>query len=155
MKGNRNTRGLLWIVVSLLVGVLVVGVARAAHAESTLPEDVERFYHAGNYEQALEALQAAPGENPQEPVLHYWMGRCFYELRDYGKAISSLERAVALEPNNSEYHHGLGRALGRKAEESNPFSTFLLARRTHRELESAVRLDKSSHAAHRDLIRYL
>ncbi len=155
MKGNRNTRGILWVVVSLLVGVLVVGAARAAHAESTLSADVERFYHAGNYEQALEALQAEAGKNPQEPALHYWMGRCFYELRDYGKAISSLERAVALDPNNSEFHHELGRALGRKAEESNRFSAFLLARRTHRELESAVRLDKSNLAAHRDLIRYL
>jgi tetratricopeptide (TPR) repeat protein len=69
-----------------------------------------------------------------------------------------LERAVTLAPDRSEYHDWLGKAFGRRAEEGSRFDLFSglsLARKTHREFETAVRLDATNLEAQRDLIRYL
>jgi tetratricopeptide (TPR) repeat protein len=123
-----------------------------------LPADIERLYNGGLYRQAVESLTAAIQREPRESSLHYWLGRCFYELRDYNRAIASLERAIALEPDRSDYHDWLGKSYGRKAEETNrftPFSSISLAHKTHREFETAVRLDAKNLEAQRDLIRYL
>ena len=123
-----------------------------------LPAEIERLYNRGLYRQAAEALNAAIQREPEESSLHYWLGRCFYELRDYNRAISSLERSAALEPDRSDYHDWLGKAYGRKAQETNLFSAFSaisLARKSHHEFETAVRLDANNLEAQRDLIRYL
>ncbi|HXA67342.1 MAG TPA: tetratricopeptide repeat protein [Bryobacteraceae bacterium] len=147
----------------LLAAVLSTGWLMAAPAclsatVRDLPPDIARFYDGGLYRQATEALDSAIGREPQESSLHFWQGRCFFELRDYNKAISSLERAIALEPGRSDYHYWLGKSYGRKAEETSrftPFSAFSLAHKTHREFETAVRLDENNLEAQRDLIRYL
>ena len=117
--------------------------------------DIQRLFDGGHYQETATALQGETRKDPQNSALHYWLGRSFYELRDYSHSISSLEQAVAIEPDNSDYHDWLGRAAGRKAEESGPFSALALARRTHREFTTAVRLDRTNLEAQRDLIRYL
>jgi tetratricopeptide (TPR) repeat protein len=122
------------------------------------PPDIAHLYDGGLYRQATEALDSAIGREPQKSSLHFWQGRCFFELRDYNRAISSLERAIVLEPGRSDYHYWLGKSYGRKAEETSrftPFSAFSLAHKTHREFETAVRLDENNLEAQRDLIRYL
>ena len=154
---KQTTLSLAYLLVTLSAGLLMSPLCvRAAVRE--LPGDIERLYNGGLYRQAAEALNAAIQRDPQESSLHYWLGRCFYELRDYNRAISSLERAITLEPGRSDYHDWLGKSYGRKAEEANRFSAFSsisLAHKTHREFETAVRLDENNLEAQRDLIRYL
>ncbi len=152
MSMSRSIRlaALAWLALCLTASF-----APAARADTPPPEDAAKLYYGGHYDQAVEALQAAASKDPRDASLEYWLGRSFFELRDFARAIASLERAVTIEPANSEYHHWLGRACGRKAEESNPFSALALARRTHHEFETAVRLDPSNLAAQRDFIRYL
>lgn len=143
---------------ALSAGLLTIAPPVACAAVRELPADIERLYNGGLYRQAAEALTAAIQRDPRESSLHYWLGRCFYELRDYNRAISSLERALALEPERSDYHDWLGKSYGRKAEEASrftPFSSISLAHKTHREFETAVRLDANNLEAQRDLIRYL
>jgi tetratricopeptide (TPR) repeat protein len=123
-----------------------------------LPPDIAHLYDGGLYRQATEALDSAIGRESQDSSLYFWQGRCFFELRDYNRAISSLERAIAFEPGRSDYHYWLGKSYGRKAEETSrftPFSALSLAHKTHREFETAVRLDENNLEAQRDLIRYL
>lgn len=142
----------------LAAGLLMTAPPYAGAAVRELPPDIERLYNGGLYRQAAEALNAAIQREPRESSLHYWLGRCLYELRDYNRAISSLERAITLEPDRSDYHDWLGKSYGRKAEETNRFSAFSsisLAHKTHREFETAVRLDANNLEAQRDLIRYL
>lgn len=156
---RRITLSLAGLFLAVLsAGLLMTAPPCLRAAVRELPADIERLYNGGLYRQAVEALNAAIQREPQEPSLHYWLGRCFYELRDYNRAISSLERAAALEPDRSDYHDWLGKAYGRKAEEVNLFSAFSsisLAHKTRREFESAVRLDANNLEAQRDLIRYL
>lgn len=147
---------------SIVIAIAVLLAARLARALpvglGALSPDIAALYSAGQYRQAAEALEAAVERNPQDASLHYWLGRCFFEIRDYSHAISSLEQATTLDPDRSEYHDWLGRACGRKADESshsNMVSALSLARRTHKEFESAVRLDANNIDAQRDLIAFL
>jgi tetratricopeptide (TPR) repeat protein len=124
----------------------------------TLSPEIAALYHAGQYRRAGEALQTAIERNPQDASLHYWLGRSFFEIRDYSHAISIWEQATTLDPGRSEYHDWLGRACGRKADESshsNMVSALSLARRTHHEFETAVRLDATNVHAQRDLIAFM
>jgi len=155
MSAGLSIRRAVFATLALCAAAFVTSFPPPARAAVTPLDAVERLYRAGRYDQAIEELQAAVGKNPRDGSLHYWLGRCFFELRDFARAVVSLEKATTIEPANAEYHHWLGRACGRKAEESNPFSALGLARRTHREFETAVRLDPSNLAAQRDLIRYL
>ena len=123
-----------------------------------LPPDIKTLYDAGQYRRAAEALKAAIDRNPQAASLHYWLGRCLFEIRDFNHSISSLEDATKLDPGLSAYHDWLGRGFGRKADESshsNMFSALSLARRTHQEFATAVRLDATNINAQRDLIAFM
>ena len=159
MRRKKICRSLLLVLAVLLAVALVARPARASPAAfDALPPEIEKLYDAGQYRQAADALQAVIERNPTDASLHYWLGRCFFELRDFGRSISSLERAVSLDPGRSEYHDWLGRACGRKADEnshSNMASALSLARRTHREFETAVRLDPTNINAQRDLISFM
>lgn len=142
----------------LIVSCFLAPQPAAAGEIAAVPQDIERLYASGQYRQAVEVLQTAVQRDPSDASLQYWLGRCLYELRDYGHAITSLEHAVMLDPSQSEYHDWLGKACGRRAEETNPVLSFVglsLARRAHREFETAVHLDNTNLEAQRDLIRYL
>lgn len=117
-------------------------------------EDAQHEYDAGRYSRAVDTLTAAAAQSPGDAQLHFLLGQSYYQLREFSRAVTSLERSVQLAPNRSEAHDWLGKAYGRRAEQSNFLSAFSWARKTHKEFETAVRLDPSNFEAQRDLIRY-
>ncbi len=159
----RRKKKICWSIPLVLAALLAAqfaarSVAGLAVGLDTLPPDIAKLYEAGQYRQAADALQAAVEQNPTDASLQYWLGRCYFELQDFGHAISSMERAVSLAPGRSDYHDWLGRACGRKADESshsNMASALSLARRTHKEFETAVGLDPTNINAQRDLISFM
>src|SRR5262249_39499986 len=78
----------------------------------------------------------------------------YFQLESWDNAIQMAEKSIALEPHNSVYHQWLGRAAGRKAEVSNPFTAFSLARKVRAEFERAVNYDGSNDSARADLAEY-
>ena len=114
-------------------------------------DELRRLFEAGDYQQVQTASQAAVEEAPQDPAVHYWLARSSYELGSYDTAVRAAEDACRLNPQNSEFQMWLGRAYGRKAEIE---SSFFLARKTKRALETAVRLDGRNIAARRNLVAY-
>lgn len=133
---------------SLLSGLLMV----AAPFQSDAALQAARLqFEAGKYTDALNTLQAALVQAPQDARLLHWLTRCYYELGDFDNAASSAERAVKIDPQNSDYHWWLGRACGGKAEKSH---SFFLARKVKREFEEAVRLNPANIKARRDLLEF-
>ncbi len=116
--------------------------------------DAAHLFDAGKYQRAAEVLRVAAGKDASDAKIYYWLGRNYFELRDIEHAVTSLERAVQLDAANAEYHDWLGRACGRKAEQAGVFSSLLLAKRSRREFEEAVRLDPSNFHAQHDLIEF-
>jgi tetratricopeptide (TPR) repeat protein len=159
LKRKKGGRNILLILAVMLTAALSARPGRALPVSlDALPASIVALYSQGSYSQAADALQAAIVQHPKDASLYYWVGRSYFEIRDFNRSISSWERAVALDPGRSEYHDWLGRAYGQKADErshSNMAAALSLARRTHHEFETAVRLNAKNVTGQRDLIAFM
>jgi tetratricopeptide (TPR) repeat protein len=108
----------------------------------------------GKADEARRALDTDVQRNPNNAQAYHLLSRLYYQLEQWDNALKMAEKAVALEPQNSAFHQWLGRAAGRKAENSNPFTAFGLARRVRAEFEKAVALDGNNVSARADLAEY-
>jgi TolA-binding protein len=117
---------------------------------ATIEAARDRFDH-GEYAFATEMLRALLSQSPNDPQLHYWLGRCAYEQKDFEHASEHFHRAVELDTRVSIFHQWLGRAYSENAERSHSLS---LARKSKSEYGTAVQLDPANLAARRDLEEY-
>jgi tetratricopeptide (TPR) repeat protein len=114
----------------------------------------ESLLKTGKADEALRLLNLEIQTNPNNAGAYNLLSRVYYQLEVWDTSLKMAEKSVALEPRNSLYHQWLGRAAGRKAENSNPFTAFGLARRVRSEFEKAVALDGSNISARADLAEY-
>jgi tetratricopeptide (TPR) repeat protein len=116
--------------------------------------EAEALLKAGQPDRALHLLNAEVQNHPNNAAAYNLLSRVYFQLELWDQAMHMAEKSVALEPHNSLYHQWLGRAAGRKAENSNPFTAFGLARRVKAEFERAVALDGNNFSARSDLTEY-
>src|SRR5215470_17756991 len=121
-----------------------------AHADVT----AESLLKTGKADEALRMLSLEVQNNPNNAGAYNLLCRVYYQLEVWDTSLKMAEKSVALEPRSSLYHQWLGRAAGRKAENSNPFTAFGLARRVRSEFEKAVALDGGNISARADLAEY-
>jgi tetratricopeptide (TPR) repeat protein len=114
----------------------------------------ERLMKAGHADEALHALNLHVQDNPSDAAAFNLLCRTYFQLELWDTAILMAEKSIALEPRNSVYHQWLGRAAGRKAEVSNPFTAFNMARKVRAEFERAVAFDPDNISARSDLSEY-
>jgi tetratricopeptide (TPR) repeat protein len=131
----------------------------AASAGTNLKQDAglqagRRAYEASDYAQAIRVLKAAAAKDPQNGDVQLLLAKSFLELQEHDAAINSAEKAVVLDPRNSVYHEWLGRAYGDKADHAGWFSAISLAKKTRKEFETAVQLDRENFAARQALIEF-
>lgn len=125
--------------------------------KNTKPDEAlspEALLSAGRANEALALLQSRTSSDKRDPQALHLLSRVYYSIGSWDQAIKAGERAVALAPEHSNYHLWLGRAYGEKAENSNPFSAFGLARKAHAQFERAVELDGDNIDARSDLTEY-
>jgi tetratricopeptide (TPR) repeat protein len=115
------------------------------------PQDLLK---AGRADEARRLLDATVQHSPNDAEAYNLLCRLYFQLELWDNALRMAEKSVALEPGNSNYHLWLGRAAGRKAENSNPFTAWALARRVRAEFERAVALDGNNVSARSDLSEY-
>jgi Tfp pilus assembly protein PilF len=115
------------------------------------PQDLLR---TGRADEAQRILDATVQRAPNNAEAYNLLCRVYFQLELWDNALRMAERAVQLAPDNSNYHLWLGRSAGRKAENSNPFTAWNLARRVRSEFERAVALDGNNVAARADLSEY-
>ena len=116
--------------------------------------DPAALLKAGKADQAIHALNLAIKGAPNDARWYNLLCRVYYQLELWDNSMRMAEKALALDPQNSSYHLWLGRAMGRKAEEANPFTAFGLARKVKTEFERAVALDKDNLPARSDLSEF-
>jgi tetratricopeptide (TPR) repeat protein len=140
----------------LLLAVLAGGAARAASpaAMESVPESARQAYERSDYQKAVGELLAAAGRDPRNGDVELLLTKCYLELQQYEAAIQSAEKAVQINPTSSVYHEWLGKAYGEKASRVSVFSAVGLARKSHKEFESAVQLDDENFAARQALIEF-
>jgi tetratricopeptide (TPR) repeat protein len=128
--------------------------AMAPAAVAWADPDPEALLKEGQADQALHLLNNEVKEHPDNAAAYNLLSRVYFQLEQWDASLRMAEKSVALEPHNSLYHQWLGRAAGRKAENSNPFTAFGLARRVKVEFERAVALDGNNFSARSDLTEY-
>jgi tetratricopeptide (TPR) repeat protein len=113
-----------------------------------------RAYEASDYAKAIQVLQAAAANDPQNGEVQLLLTKSYLELQEYDPAIKSAEKAVAIDAQNSVYHEWLGRAYGEKADHASLFSAMSLAKKTRKEFETAIQLDGRNFSARQALIEF-
>lgn len=138
--------------------LLILALAAPARAQADPPAPpaaiAEALLQTGRADEALRLLSGEVKSNPGNAAAYNLLCRLYFQLELWDAALRMAEKSVALEPRNSLYHQWLGRAAGRKAENSNPFTAFGLARRVKTEFERAVALDAANVSARADLVEY-
>ena len=131
--------------------LLLLLLANVGFGVDASPQELLR---TGKADEARRVLEGTLQRNPNDAETYILLCRLNFQLELWDNALLMAEKAVALEPNNSNYHMWLGRSAGRKAENSNPFTAWSLARRVRAEFERAVSLDGNNLAARSDLSEY-
>ena len=117
-------------------------------------EEARRTFEASDYVKTIQLLQAAASREPTNGDIQLLLAKSYLELQEHDAAIHSAEKAVALDPLSSLYHEWLGRAYGEKADHAGWFSAISLAKKTHKEFETAVDLDAKNFSARQALIEF-
>jgi tetratricopeptide (TPR) repeat protein len=131
--------------------VVVLALSSPARADDPAPEPLLK---TGRADEALRMLNAEVQSHPNNAAAYNLLSRIYFQLEMWDTALRMAEKSVALEPHNSLYQQWLGRTAGRKAENSNPFTAFGLARRVKSAFERAVALDPDNISARTDLAEY-
>ncbi len=137
----------------------VLFMASTAMAATNLKQEAgleagRRAYEASDYAKAIQTLQAAAANDPQNGDVQLLLAKSYLELQQHDRAIKSAERAVAIDAQNSIYHEWLGRAYGEKAGHASWFSAISLAKKTRKEFETAVQLETRNYSARQALIEF-
>ena len=133
------------------VFVVLFVVASAGFGADINPQELLR---TGRADEAQRLLQATVQHATDDAEAYNLLCRLYFQLELWDNALHMAEKAVQLAPDNSNYHLWLGRSAGRKAENSNPFTAWSLARRVRAEFERSVALDGNNAAARGDLSEY-
>ena len=155
--GARQRRALLRCILGHAVLFLAAGFSASASATISTDDNFEpgrQAYEISDYPKAIQLLQEAATKDPKNPEIFLLLTKSYNELQEHDQAIASAEKAVALSPQNSVYHEWLGRTYGEKAEHAGPFSGLSLAKKVHKEFETAVHLDERNYSARQALIEF-
>lgn len=138
--------------VALLLAGTCFAAANVKHDEGL--DEARRAFEASDYLKAIQVLQAMAAKEPTNGDIQLLLAKSHLELQEHDAAIRSAEKAVALDPQSSIYHEWLGRAYGEKADHAGWFSAISLAKKTHKEFETAVDLDARNFSARQALIEF-
>ena len=140
------------LLAALLLSVAVH--APGVRAQEASLEAGREAYESTDYATAIRILNAAAAKEPNNGEIQLLLTKTYLGAEQFNAAEKSGERAVAIDPKNSEYHNWLGQAYGGKADHSSMFSAYPLARKTRKELATAVQLDERNFDAAQHLIEY-
>jgi len=133
---------------------LVLLLAPVLSFSATADLDSDTLLKTGRADKALRLLNNEVQAHPDNAAAYNQLCRVYFQLEMWDSALHMAEKSTSLEPSSSFYHQWLGRAAGRKAENSNPFTAFGLARKVKSEFERAVALDGRNLSARADLVEY-
>lgn len=123
----------------------------AASDHATANREINKDLDAGKYTKASEDLEKSLARNPKDAQANLQLARCYWDRGNYDQAVNYARKSVKLAPKCAECHLWLGRAYGLKAEKTR---SFLLARRSREEFQTAVGLDPNNLYARRNLMEF-
>ncbi|MBR8827141.1 MAG: tetratricopeptide repeat protein [Gomphosphaeria aponina SAG 52.96 = DSM 107014] len=74
-------------------------------------QQAETYSAQGQWKQAIALYSQAREQNPQNPTVHYLLGKALANGQEWEQAIASYQKATQLQPNHWEAYHHWGDAL--------------------------------------------
>ena len=72
-------------------------------------------------EQNIAKIQKALRHNPNDPAMHYVLGKLFYSNGELEKAVAQYQKALDLEPEFAEALNSLALVYAKKRDMAGPF----------------------------------
>jgi tetratricopeptide (TPR) repeat protein len=69
------------------------------------------YFHAGQYQKAIAALQRALSGDPLYPATHHMLGKTYFMMGEFDKAASELETTLKISPGDYDAEYTLGLAF--------------------------------------------
>jgi len=98
----------------------------AAAAADPLDKGADMF-EKGEVAQAAHYFEKALQQDPGDPALNFYLGRCLLVLHQPRQALHGLEKAAALEPQQADYHFWLGVGYWANLDFDKEISSYLKA----------------------------
>jgi len=147
--------GSLLLLACLLFTPLLSAAGGNAAPDSPAFQEARALFMAQRYPESRRAFEELGSTTePDNPRIHYYLGRIAMKRSDERDAIFHLERATALAPSNSGYFAELGAAYALALDKAATLKKPGLARKVRSMLEHAVTLDPSNLDAREGLVDY-
>jgi len=143
------------LLLSLLLACPSLLSAQSDRPDSPAFQEARALFMVQRYPEsrvAFEELDATT--EPDNPRIHYYLGRIAMKRSDERDAILHFERATTLDPSNSGYFAELGGAYALALDKAPPLKKPTLARKVRNALEHAVELDPRCLDAREGLVDY-
>lgn len=125
---------------TLCAALLLTLLCSSAMAADPFQPVIDAF-ERGDTATAKRLLAPIAKQQPNNPDVHFHLGKIALAEGRHGEAVASLERAVQIDPKNSDYHFALGSAYGQMAMQANVIKQASLAKKVRSEFETAVQLN--------------
>lgn len=100
---HRNNRTTSWYYLIFFICLLVQGEVSA----DALQEGIQ-YYRQGDYRHAVQALEKAATEQPDNANVYYLLGNSYQRAHRPGKAIEALKKARYLKSNLKHLEYSMG-----------------------------------------------
>lgn len=90
-----------------------------------------KYYVAGDYSKAIEALTEEVGKNPSSAEAYFYLGLAYGKINQHDQEIASYKKAIEIKPKKPELHLNLGFAYndtGNKQEAISEIKEAILLR---------------------------
>jgi len=143
------------LLLSLILACPFLRSAQSDGPDSPAFQEARALFMAQRYPESRVAFEEL-GESvePDNPRIHYYLGRIAMKRSDERDAIFHFERATALDPSNSGYFAELGGAYALALDKAPTLKKPALARKVRTALEHAVELDPRCLDAREGLVDY-
>jgi len=140
---------------ALLLGCTPLLQAKNQAPDSSAFQEARALFMAQRYPESRVAFEElSTTAEPENPRIHYYLGRIAMKRSDAQAAIFHFERATALEPSNSGYFAEIGAAYALALDSAATLKKPSLARKVRSALEHAIELDPRNLDAREGLVDY-
>jgi len=145
----------LYLLALLLLAPLLSAAGQNYRLDSPAFQEARALFMEQRYPEARVAFeQLGASAEPDNPRIHYYLGRIAMKRSDEKDAIAHFDRATTLDPQNAGYFAELGGAYALALDKASALNKIPLARKLRNALEHAVELDPRCLEAREGLVDY-
>jgi tetratricopeptide (TPR) repeat protein len=140
--------------VTVRKGAIALGLLAGALWASAADTTPEKLIVEGHWKRARAIVEARMREAPDDALANFLLSQIRNAFGDHETPLPLAEKAVAIDGAVAKYHRQVAEVLGVMAQHAGVWQQLMLARRFHKEIDTALMLDPRDIQALRDLMEF-